>query len=400
MNKVNKPMYYWNFERVKEEALKYKYKKDFKKYSNGAYCAAKSNKWYDIVCSHMLILGNRVKRCIYVWEFEDNSAYIGLTYNFEERKYNHSVDKRSSVYKQLSSCLGICYKLTEYIDKKEAQKLETFYIEKYKNNGWSVLNKVKAGALGGSELKYTFETCAKEALKYKHRSEFKYKNKNIYQATIRNKWIDNICSHMTRPTPYNYKWCFENVKNEALKYNNRMDFSKYSSGAYDAALSNKWLDVVCFHMNKIRNKKGYWDYIQIKKESLKYNTRTVFHLKCSSAYNIAYKNNWLDDLFPIDISNILSKEYCNSIAKKYKFKQDFRKNDKYIFNLAYRNDWLDNICFHMIKVVNKKNFWNLENCKEKSIKCNGRKEFHLKYSAAYDSARRNNWLDVLFPIIK
>jgi len=294
MNKVNKPMYYWNFERVKEEALKYKYKKDFKKHSNGAYCAAKNNNWYHDVCSHMLILGNRVKRCIYVWEFENKTSYIGLTYNFEERKYNHTIDRRSPVYKQLFFYSGVCYKLTEYVDKKDAQKLESFYIKKYQRDGWVVLNIAKAGALGGSEIKYTYEICKNEALRYNHRIDFKKYSKNIYQAAINNKWIDDICKHMTKPKPYNYKWCFENVKKEALKYNNKTDFSEYSSGAYDAALSNKWLDSVCSHMVQSRKNKGFWNnYNNCLEAALECKTKKQFHSKYSRAYSVSLEYNWL-----------------------------------------------------------------------------------------------------------
>jgi predicted GIY-YIG superfamily endonuclease len=297
MINTKKPKYYWSFENVKNEALKYNYKKDFKKYSNGAYCAAIYNNWYDIVCSHMLTLGNKVKRCIYVWEFENNTAYIGLTYNFEERMYNHTIDKRSSVFNQLHLSSGSFYKLTEYIDKKEAQKLEKFYIEKYKNDGWIVLNKSKAGALGGSEIKYTYEICKNEALRYNHRIDFKKYSKNIYQAAINNKWIDDICKHMTKPKPYNYKWSFENVKNEALKYKYRSDFGLNSSGAYDAALSNNWLNEVCSHMIKLRKTKNFWNnYNNCLEAALECETKKQFHSKYSRAYNIALENNWMIEI--------------------------------------------------------------------------------------------------------
>jgi predicted GIY-YIG superfamily endonuclease len=297
MKKVNKPMYYWTFEKVKEEALKYKYKKDFKKFSSGAYDAALKNNWYYIVCQHMKLLGNKEKRCIYVWEFEDKTAYIGLTYNFEERKYNHTIDKRSSVYKQLTLCSGICYKLTEYVDKKEAQKLETFYIEKYKSDDWFVLNRAKAGALGGSEIKYTFEIIAEEALKYNHRIEFKNKNKNFYQAALNNKWLNDVCSHMTRLKPYNYKWDFENIKKEALKYNYRSEFKSKSQGAYDAAITNKWLDIVCSHMIQVRKTKNFWqNYNNCLDAALKCKTKKDFHSKYSRAYIVSLKNNWLNKI--------------------------------------------------------------------------------------------------------
>ena len=40
-------------------------------------------------------------RCIYAVEFPDNSVYIGLTYNFENRKKQHLTNSKSTVYKKV-----------------------------------------------------------------------------------------------------------------------------------------------------------------------------------------------------------------------------------------------------------------------------------------------------------
>jgi predicted GIY-YIG superfamily endonuclease len=55
LNDTNKkPNGYWTFERCKEEALKYKVKKDFEKGCVSAYNKCVKNKWLDITCSHMI----------------------------------------------------------------------------------------------------------------------------------------------------------------------------------------------------------------------------------------------------------------------------------------------------------------------------------------------------------
>ena len=44
---------------------------------------------------------------------------------------------------------------------------------------------------------WTKEKCQEEALKYESRSEF-YKNSiSAYKSSNNNKWLDEICSHMT-----------------------------------------------------------------------------------------------------------------------------------------------------------------------------------------------------------
>ena len=55
-------------------------------------------------------------RCIYAVEFPDNSVYIGLTYNFENRKKQHLTNSKSTVYKKVKDYPNPLFKkLTEYI---------------------------------------------------------------------------------------------------------------------------------------------------------------------------------------------------------------------------------------------------------------------------------------------
>ena len=68
-------------------------------------------------------------------------------------------------------------------------------------------------------------------------------------------------------------WTKETLQDEANKYNNRNEFRKYASGAYDAALTLKIVDKLFKnHYNKgfkddIIKNKGYWDKEKLQKES-------------------------------------------------------------------------------------------------------------------------------------
>ena len=44
------------------------------------------------------------------------------------------------------------------------------------------------------------------------------------------------------------KWTKEKCHIEALKYNTRSDFWRFSQNAYDAANKYSWLDEICSHM--------------------------------------------------------------------------------------------------------------------------------------------------------
>ena len=45
---------YWSIDKLKEEALKYKTRGEFQKFSLSAYSIAHKNGWLDDVCSHMI----------------------------------------------------------------------------------------------------------------------------------------------------------------------------------------------------------------------------------------------------------------------------------------------------------------------------------------------------------
>lgn len=74
-----KPSGYWTKEMCHKEALRFKSKSEFQFNSKSAYNKSLDKGWLDEICLHMEILGNKFKRCIYVYEFSDNYAYIGLT---------------------------------------------------------------------------------------------------------------------------------------------------------------------------------------------------------------------------------------------------------------------------------------------------------------------------------
>jgi predicted GIY-YIG superfamily endonuclease len=123
----------------------------------------------------MIKLGNHLKRCIYVGIFEDNYAYVGLTYNYNKRINEHINKSNSPIYKHIqeSNLHPKFEQLTDYVNVDIASnKLEEFFKTYYENSGYKMLNINKTGAIGGSKIsKYTKEICQKEALKYNIKSQ-------------------------------------------------------------------------------------------------------------------------------------------------------------------------------------------------------------------------------------
>ena len=146
----------YSFNDCKNEALKYLTRAEFYYQSQNIYHISYKNNWLDDICKHMII-GNQYDypRLIYSYEFLDNSVYVGLTKNFKIREIHRKRNKNDSVTKHIKNTnLKPKIKfLTEFIPAIEAQKIEQFYIDKYKLEGWNILNKTKAGSLGGNSIR-------------------------------------------------------------------------------------------------------------------------------------------------------------------------------------------------------------------------------------------------------
>lgn len=184
---------FWTKERCQEEALKYNTRFEFEKGCISACLIARKNKWIDEICEHMSIIGNRENRCIYAAEFEDKHVYVGLTYNTKNRFADHLKDINSGIYKhiQKTGLIPMFKQLTDYIDVKEASKLEGEIAKDYSLNNWSLINKAKCGAVGGG-MKWTKEKCIEESKYCRTRSEFKNKNRSAYNSALSHKWLNEI----------------------------------------------------------------------------------------------------------------------------------------------------------------------------------------------------------------
>jgi hypothetical protein len=126
-------------------------------------------------------------RMVYAHEFYDENenpvaAYIGLTANEDRRKEEHltgigftgkeQLSKVTKFLKENPSLHHSYKKLSDYVDCENAQKLESDYVNEYRNNGWQILNVAKTGGLGG------YKKNTKEFLKKKVNIWIKNKTDN------------------------------------------------------------------------------------------------------------------------------------------------------------------------------------------------------------------------------
>jgi len=175
---------YWDYEKLKAEAFKYKSKKEFSEKNSAAVSVAKQKGIWDEITSHMETLGSLYQRAVYAWEFPDNSVYVGLTFNLELRGSQHlDPEGKTQVSKHIkqTGLIPIFVLVSDFVDQTEAQNLENCTVEDYRSKGWNILNRVKTGGLGSCRRKWTYDTLKDEASKYDNVGDFK---KNSYSAYV------------------------------------------------------------------------------------------------------------------------------------------------------------------------------------------------------------------------
>jgi hypothetical protein len=249
----------WTKEMAHEEAKKYNTRVEFKKGSPKAYSRASYHKWMDDITKHMHSLGNLYERMVYVYEFSDNHVYVGLTDNKKRRHKEHTNDKRITPVSKHINETGLNPKYKEessYIFAEEAQKLEQSTIDRYRNDGWIILNTNKAGGLGKyKQTELTMEIIRDMASNFTTRADFKRSHKNEYQLAQRYGWLQDVLRDI--PIQDRIKWTYERTKEYTKQFNTRSELKSTNQSAYHSALKNKWLDE--FFPTNLRKKQRVYD---------------------------------------------------------------------------------------------------------------------------------------------
>jgi predicted GIY-YIG superfamily endonuclease len=387
----------WNYANCKKEANKYNYKTDFIKNSKSAYNSAIRNGWLNEICYHMNKIGNRFFRCIYVWEFEDNSAYVGLTYNIIKRTIEHKTEKDSPVYKKLKYSKGFCTQLTDYIPLKDAIKSEIFFIEKYKKN-WNVLNKNKGGSLGSSYFECTVEDCIKYALSCRTKAEFQKKYKKYYNYSVAVDIYNTLFDHLNYSKNNSGYWSKEKCHEVALKCKNNKEFEIKYSSAYVIARKKKWFNEITTHFIEIKKPQKFWSIEKSLEIAKTYSSRSELKKKYYQAYFILKNNKLLDGIFGKNENNkpnSLTKGICHEYALKCQNRGEFQKKYKTYYSKSLKNNWINDICSHMTTIKKDKGFWTIEKAVEIANICENKKELRIKYSRAYNLLLQNNLVQTI-----
>lgn len=195
---------------------------------------------------------------------------------------------------------------------------------------------------------WTREKCHKEAEKYRSRGEFQRECNKAYKAAYRKGWLEEY-TWLKRPEVYNKKWSYDTCREEALKYTSISAFKENSGKAYYLSLKNKWIEDFNW-LDRKKKTNGFWTREECYNEAKKYKTRTEFRKGSGSCYAKSRENGWLDDYVWMPkrkkIQSKWTREKCFEIARKYKTKKDYRKNDNACYNASLKNKWIKEMdCF-------------------------------------------------------
>lgn len=399
-----------------DAALKCKSRSEFARLFKGEYFAALRNEWLDEICSHMTPIGNRYKRCIYVYEFPDvkgyKYAYVGLTDNLAYRDKVHA--RKGAVYNFCQThhlIKPIPNQLTDYVDKEDAKRLEGEYLHKYLQKGWLPINIAKTGGLGG-HLRFdgfTYQQCLEIGKNYKKRSDWKRQAYSSYYIAEKMGWLDTIIPpnerHGNSTQQY---WTKERIATEAAKYKYIKDFAEAEPTAYHKALNSNWMDDVCGHMERLRGDTGY-TVESIQKEIEKYETLTDFMEACPRMYDWLLKRKIkLTDISVKTFRN--QKKFQKSVAQYdlegnlVRVYENARQTEQFGFKFKSVSEACNGrikthkgFIFKFTSQQDSAEKWTYEKCKQASANCNSRSEFRIKYAYAYRKSREAKWLDEFFP---
>ncbi len=397
----------WTKERIKEEALKFNTRTEFNRgkvigsneinyKAKYAYSIAAKNGWLDEVCVHMKININKHSRYIYAYIWEDvKEVYIGLTQDCKTRFNQHKKNKTGIVY--LNTLKRGEPKIKILTSKpvlvKNAPKHEEKWKLKYEDLGYKTINVAKTGSLGSYSRIWDYEKVKQEALKYNKRTDFHLNGGGAVVWAKKNKCLEDVCSHMELIIG---KWdIFENVQAEALKYKTRKEFKKGCKSASDAAYRNKWMDIL-YPKDQLKiGDMGYWMIKEnVMAAALKCKTKTQFSEEYHGAYNSAKRNGWFEEAcshMDVLVNKWDNIEDIKTEARKYKTKTEFAKGSSAAYSMAKKRGWYKEICSIFPKIKTK---WSCyDDVKKEALKYNTRGEFNEKNGSAYNSAISNGWLD-------
>lgn len=255
------PMNYWNDKgHCAKEAAKYTRKIDFIKANKSCYNAIMRNGWTDLFDGYGKgreydSMSKKV-HCVYAYEIaEEHACYVGRTKEFHKRDLDH---RRSKKHHDGSETFDTLYLfceehgvgipkpkiLAEGLDAEESLIEEDAWLNRYKDDGWFVINKAKTGKTSGSLgcMKiWTYDKCKDFVKDFKYKGDVRKASYTCYETCKQNGWLEEFGLIDYDIKPHGFWNDKDNVIAESKKHSNRKSFINKAYGAYKSARDKGWL---------------------------------------------------------------------------------------------------------------------------------------------------------------
>lgn len=211
-------------------------------------------------------------------------------------------------------------------------------------NGW--LDEMTWLKTPRRKIKWTYDAVLQEGRKYNSKKDFERNSKTAYMKANECGWIKDMTWLKSKKKPSNY-WTKERVLEESKKYTNKKEFEKNAKGAYCKAVVNKWLDEMPWLCPLPLGPISKWSREAIIEESKKYKTKTEFAKKSPTAYIHAIEDKsifnqmpWLEEKKKPD-GYWKDKVTVIEESKKYKSRTQFANGSYSAWKMAKKTGWID-----------------------------------------------------------
>lgn len=372
----------WDLELCRQEALKYKSKRDFHRGSDSAYRAACANKWIS---------------------------------EFKWLKDGRSIAAEERTMWTFEACKE---KALEFKYKRDFKRSYNGAYQAAVANKWiSEFTWLLDGRSDESthRLKWTYEKCFEEAKKYETVTDFENGSNGAYHRAFNKGWmkdytwfIDGNKRNGLRHTKWTYDVCFELAK----QCKNRTEFLSKHNKACKVAERKGWIvDYTWFEVEyeakdgeeESKSRPYKWDYDACLEIAKQCSRPSEMEKKNSSAYKNARKYGWINDYTWFTRRNGgMTFEECYARAKKFTSKREFEARDPYAYHVARYRKWFPQFYWFIDgrALGQRKNIpthrtpWNKkyteEGAEEVARKCKTKAEFRKMDEGYYFYALRSH----------
>lgn len=285
-----------------EIALNFETRTEFARKAGGAWNYARTHGILDKICAHMVIRGSKRERIIYVFEFDDHHAYVGLTFNIKVRLSCHLTNTKSAVYRYIheTGCNYLFKTISGWLSEKEAQDEEQRMIEKYETDGWTMINSMHGGGLGACPKKYTLEYCKQVASGYHYKKHFMENHPAIYETVHKNGWQKEVFAHMEKWTKCKERYPDCIIREIIANCKSREDIKRLHNSLYQYLQRNNLMDkyMPLNTPKRPRHPQGYWTLDKAIEVAPTCYSRSEMRIKYYQAYMLLKDNGLLDEFLP------------------------------------------------------------------------------------------------------